>query len=583
MGHRGDGGHALARASGVWPAVNANSGSTATQLLCGPACGRAGGGGTEHSPGCVAAAGGDGGGSSAAVSRRGCQQRRGQRRRGRGSGRQQAVMSVQAQGPVAPAASASLQPPSHRAAAAAAVASTSAPLPQPPCAASAAWRAAAAAAAAAAPSWGREPTTRHLAARAPTTGVFPVGRVAAAPFGGSATGNGTGGAAATTLAALPCEVLAAVAALLEREDRAALAAAFAGGRAAVAAATGALRLPLSALVAAPARAWRGAFAGAGAPDSSSSAEAVAERLAAALRARPTVSSLAVVGARDPLTVAAAMAAAPASAPAPDALGALLGSLGALRRLSRVDVSDAPSAFFERLARSPQRLLASLAASAPALEVLELSAELWHAPARAAAANALTQAPPAAFGLAAGAVPACEAHFAPALLSRALAAQARREDLGALAPLARLRALGIAGAAPAELLPQLAALPPALSRLRLGCALLADDAALGRALGGLPGLAHLTLGQLPSADGALFPHMAPLTRLTHLELSHGLTTAAGLAPLAAALPSLESLTLVGCAALHSPCRAQLPEAVTRLSRLATLYLDFTLHVRDVQVR
>ncbi len=75
----------------------------------------------------------------------------------------------------------------------------------------------------------------------------------------------------------------------------------------------------------------------------------------------------------------------------------------------------------------------------------------------------------------------------------------------------------------------------------------------------------------------------LTQLQQLDVSHALISAAGLAPLAAALTSLESLQLTGCSTLHSPCRAQLPEEMTRLTRLATLYLDFTLHVRDVQVR
>lgn len=54
------------------------------------------------------------------------------------------------------------------------------------------------------------------------------------------------------------------------------------------------------------------------------------------------------------------------------------------------------------------------------------------------------------------------------------------------------------------------------------------------------------------------------------------------PLAASLPSLEALTLTGCPNMHSLCRAQLPDDMTKLARLATLCLDFTLHVRDVQV-
>jgi hypothetical protein len=66
------------------------------------------------------------------------------------------------------------------------------------------------------------------------------------------------------------------------------------------------------------------------------------------------------------------------------------------------------------------------------------------------------------------------------------------------------------------------------------------------------------------------------------VSHSLLGAAGLAPLAASLPSLETLQITGCSTLHSPCRAQLPDGFTRLARLQTLYLDFTLHVRDVQV-
>ncbi|KAI8470023.1 MAG: hypothetical protein J3K34DRAFT_521701 [Monoraphidium minutum] len=401
---------------------------------------------------------------------------------------------------------------------------------------------------------------------------------------------------ATDLTALPCEVLAAVAERLrDREDRAAFAATFSTARAAAAAAATALTVPAAALLA-------------GCP------HAAGPALAAALARHPRAARVSVAGPAPP-----ALAAPNAGGPCQLALTLVL-SLASMRSLSRLDLGSAPAALYERL---PMPLLRSVAAGCPGLTQLDLSAHLWHAPAQAAVMRVMARppagpacgAPPAAAASGAGAPPpACPAggaaaphwgaaaaavaaaaaaaaaaaqqqqqqRLATALLSQALAAQAQRESLACLAGLPRLSALTVSGSLPPDVLPQLPALPAGVTRLSINCGLLGDDAALGSALGGLRGLQQLALVQLPSADGAVFAHMTGLTALKSLEISHAALTAAGLAPLASALRGLEALQLTGCAAMHSPCRAQLPDAVTRLSRLAALYLDFTLHVRDLQV-
>jgi hypothetical protein len=71
-------------------------------------------------------------------------------------------------------------------------------------------------------------------------------------------------------------------------------------------------------------------------------------------------------------------------------------------------------------------------------------------------------------------------------------------------------------------------------------------------------------------------------LRSLELSSCQLSSAGLAPLATTLAHLEALQITDCPNMHSTCRAQLPDEVARLAALQTLYVDFVLHVRDVQV-
>ncbi|GBF96213.1 hypothetical protein Rsub_08758 [Raphidocelis subcapitata] len=401
-------------------------------------------------------------------------------------------------------------------------------------------------------------------------------------------GAGAAGAAPAGLAALPREVLTAIAArLADPEDRAALAAACSATRAAAAAAALSLRLPPGALLAAAAGGQlRHALARhAGAARLSFGGGPPAPPL------QPLQLQLPQPRYRRSHAAAAAVAVVPA----------LLRALPALRRLSRLDLTGVPPAAYEA---SPCRLLSGLVAACPQLQELDLSASLWHGPAQAATLRAMARRggvlaprppPPAAApalpvrweaeAVANAAAAAQHRHrlqVASALLSKALATQAAREDLRCLSGLARLASLSIAHGLPPEVLPQLPGLPDSLSRLSLDCGLLYDDARLGGALGALTGLTSLELTGVPSLEGELFTHMAGLTNLRQLDLLRCLLGPGGLAPLATALPGLESLQVCGCPNMHSLCRAQLPEELTRLGQLSTLYLDFMLHVRDTQV-
>lgn len=359
-----------------------------------------------------------------------------------------------------------------------------------PCGCTSPARAAAAAAAAAAPNGSATPPAPRRRAR----GGGARWRRPAPPRAAAAVADLLAAASpATDVTALPPEVLGAVVdALPDRDDRAAFAAAFAAARAAVAAAAQSVTIPAAALLL-------------------GASPECAPALAAALARHSRASRVAVGGPLPP-----AIAAPNTGGPWQLAF-TLVSSLGSMRHLRRLDFGAAPAALFERL---PLPLLRSLAGSCSGLEELSISAQLWHAPAQAAVLRVMARGPPPAC-----APPACAApggappppaarwgaaqpqqQLAAALLGQALAAQAMREHLGALAALPRLSALAIAGSLPPDVLPQIACLPPGVTRLAIHCALLSDDAALGRALGAARGLRELSLVQLPSADGALFDHM-----------------------------------------------------------------------------
>lgn len=287
--------------------------------------------------------------------------------------------------------------------------------------------------------------------------------------------------------------------LQDAQDRAALAAAFCAGRDAVTSSVSSLRIPAASLLTGPPRA-------APAP------------LQYALRRHARVTRLSVVGAY-PLSAATATA-------APEVISTLLSALPSLRRLVHIDLGAAPSAFYERL---PSLLLRALASDCPNLETLEISSNLWHAPAQAAVLRALARAaPPGTADCAAACCPAAgptqrrearggagpyrhpsaqqELRLASALLSHALPAQAAREDLRLLGAMQRLRSVSITGSVPQEVIAQLPGLPKSVCRLAINCALQESDEHLGRALGALSGLTKLTLTHLPSVDGAMFYHM-----------------------------------------------------------------------------